>query len=48
MGAISATVKNLRVALIDEASGILAIKGAVPGPSGGLLRIIPQKTGAKS
>jgi large subunit ribosomal protein L3 len=48
MGACSATVKNLKIAMIDEKSGIVAIKGAVPGPSGGLLRIIPQKSGAKS
>jgi large subunit ribosomal protein L3 len=45
MGAISCTVKNQEVVLLDEERGLLAIRGAVPGPSGGLVRIIPQ--GAK-
>ena len=41
MGAATCTVKNLEVVLLDEESGIIAIKGAVPGPSGGLVKIIP-------
>lgn len=41
MGADRFTVKNLRVALVDEAQGILAVKGAVPGVAG---RIVEIKT----
>ncbi len=41
MGAVTCTVKNLEIILLDQESGIIAIKGAVPGPSGGLVRIIP-------
>jgi large subunit ribosomal protein L3 len=48
MGAISSSVRNLKVALIDTDSSIMAIKGAVPGPSGGLLRIIPLKANGRT
>jgi large subunit ribosomal protein L3 len=41
MGHENVTVKNLEIVLLDEAKGVVAIKGAVPGPSGGLIRIIP-------
>jgi large subunit ribosomal protein L3 len=41
MGNINVTVKNLEVILLDNNSGIVAIKGAVPGPNGILVRIIP-------
>jgi large subunit ribosomal protein L3 len=47
MGASGVTVRNLEVVMLDEKSGIMAIKGAVPGPSGGLLRIIPRKRRVK-
>lgn len=39
MGADRFTVKNLRVALVDEAEGILAVRGAVPGVSGRIVEI---------
>lgn len=39
MGADRFTVKNLRVALVDEAEGILAVKGAVPGVAGRIVEI---------
>lgn len=45
MGAERVTVGNLEVVMMDGDSGIVAISGAVPGPSGGLLRIIPRETG---
>ncbi len=41
MGNERVTVRNLEIVLFDEDKGIVAIKGAVPGPSGRLLRIIP-------
>ena len=43
MGAIGCTVKNLEIVLLDEKTGILAVKGAIPGPSGGFIRILPRK-----
>lgn len=45
MGASGCTVKNLEVMLLDDEAGIIALKGAVPGPSGGILRIIPRTRG---
>lgn len=41
MGAERVTVRNLEVIMIDGEKGIMAIKGAVPGPSGGMIRIVP-------
>jgi large subunit ribosomal protein L3 len=38
-GAISVTVKNIKVAAIDAENNLLAIKGAVPGARGALVRI---------
>lgn len=43
MGADRFTVKNLRVALVDEAQGILAVKGAVPGVAGRIVEIRATK-----
>ena len=39
MGAVRKTIQNLEVVSIDEASNILAVKGAVPGHTGTLLVI---------
>lgn len=39
MGADRVTVKNLKIAKIDEQNNVLAIKGAVPGHRGTLLEI---------
>lgn len=39
MGADRFTVKNLRVVLVDETEGILAVKGAVPGVAGRMVEI---------
>ncbi len=40
MGADQVTVKNLEVVKIDEENNFLYIKGAVPGPRGGLVKIV--------
>lgn len=39
MGADRFTVKGLRVALVDETKGILAVRGAVPGVAGRVVEI---------
>ncbi len=39
MGNVPVTVPNLRVVLVDAERNLLAVRGAVPGPRGGLLRI---------
>ena len=44
MGHERVTVQNLTVHAIDAEKGLLLIKGAVPGPNGGL---VPVKTAAK-
>jgi len=40
-GAARITVRNLRVVRIDEANNLLLVRGAVPGPNGGLIFIRP-------
>jgi large subunit ribosomal protein L3 len=45
MGATRHTVQNIRVILSDSEKGILMLKGALPGPKGGVLLI---HTAAKS
>jgi large subunit ribosomal protein L3 len=37
MGAVRTTAQNLRVHAVDAERGLLLIKGAVPGPAGGLV-----------
>ncbi|NLT10846.1 MAG: 50S ribosomal protein L3 [Clostridiaceae bacterium] len=39
MGAAACTVQNLDVVLVDGDRNILVVKGAVPGPKGGLISI---------
>jgi large subunit ribosomal protein L3 len=39
MGNARATIKNLKVVQVDAANGVILIRGAVPGPKGGLLLI---------
>lgn len=39
MGSERVTVQNLKVALVDPERNLLAIKGAVPGPKGGLVMV---------
>ncbi len=37
MGNVRRTVRNLRVVKVDPASNLLVVRGAVPGPNGGLV-----------
>lgn len=39
MGAVNQTTKNLRVISTDETNRLIAVKGAVPGPKGGVVYI---------
>lgn len=39
MGAEKCTVQNLSVVLVDGERGILVLKGAIPGPKGGLISV---------
>ncbi len=39
MGAVNVTVQNLDVVMVDGERNIIVIKGAVPGPKGGLVEI---------
>lgn len=39
MGAVHCTVQNLHVVMVDAERGILVLKGAIPGPNGGLVSI---------
>ena len=41
------TTKNLKVMKIDTGRNLLFIKGAVPGPNGGLVQVQTAKTGMK-
>lgn len=38
-GGVRSTVRNLRVVRYDAERGVLAVKGAVPGPNGGLVSV---------
>lgn len=40
MGAEQVTVQNLEIVKIDEENNLIAIKGAVPGPKGGIVYIV--------
>jgi len=43
MGNERVTVRNIRVAKIDQENNLLFVKGAVPGPNGGY--VLVEKTG---
>lgn len=43
MGNEQVTVKNLRVAYVDTTDGVIGLKGAVPGPRKGLVRITGEE-----
>lgn len=45
MGAVKITVQNLSVVKVDSERNLLLVKGAVPGPKGGLLVIKGTKRG---
>jgi large subunit ribosomal protein L3 len=40
-GAERVTVRNLTVVKIDDANHVVLVKGAVPGPNGGLVLVRP-------
>lgn len=46
MGHVTATVQNLTIVSADVENGILAIKGAIPGPKGGLVLVRSAVKGA--
>ena len=39
MGSVNCTVQNLSVVMVDGDRGILVLRGAIPGPKGGLVSI---------
>ena len=39
MGAVNCTVQNLSVVMVDGDRGILVIRGAIPGPKGGIVTV---------
>jgi len=39
MGHVKVTVQNLEVVKVDEENNMLLVKGAVPGPKGGMLTL---------
>ena len=39
MGAETVTVQNLTVAKVDAENNLIALKGAIPGPNGGIVVI---------
>ena len=39
MGAVRSTIQNLAVVKVDAENNIIAIKGAIPGPKGGIVYI---------
>jgi len=43
MGAQSVTVKNLEIVKVDKEKSIIAVKGAIPGQRGGIVKIVEKK-----
>jgi large subunit ribosomal protein L3 len=48
MGNDRVTVQNLKIALVDAERNLIAIRGAVPGPRGGLVLVRASKKGKKA
>jgi large subunit ribosomal protein L3 len=48
MGNVRTTTQNLRVQAVDAENGLLLIKGAVPGPRGGLVLVRTPSKGASA
>ena len=42
MGAEKVTVQNLEIVKIDAENNLIAIKGAIPGPKGGVVTVVPS------
>jgi large subunit ribosomal protein L3 len=47
MGNDQVTVQNLKIALVDAERNLIAVRGAVPGPRGGLVLVRASKKGSK-
>lgn len=48
MGGVKTTTQNLTVHAVDDEQGLLLIKGAVPGPTGGLVLVRTASKGVPS
>jgi large subunit ribosomal protein L3 len=48
MGSDQVTVQNLKIALVDADRNLIAIRGAVPGPRGGLVLVRAARKGKKT
>jgi large subunit ribosomal protein L3 len=48
MGSEQVTVQNLKIALVDADRNLIAIRGAVPGPRGGLVLVRAAKKAKKA
>ncbi len=46
MGGVRTTTQNLTVHAVDAEHGLLLIKGAIPGPKGGLVLVRTAAKGA--
>jgi large subunit ribosomal protein L3 len=46
MGGVRQTTRNLQIHAVDAEKGLLLIKGAVPGPRGGIVLIRTAAKGA--
>ena len=40
MGNVQVTVQNLEIVRVDKENNLLLVKGAVPGPKGGIVYIV--------
>ena len=47
MGAVNCTVQNLSVVMVDGERGILVLRGAIPGPKGGVVTVENSVKAAK-
>jgi len=47
MGNETVTVRNLEVVKIDEGRGLILVKGAIPGPNGGIVYLYKLQEGRK-
>ncbi|MGH8827981.1 MAG: 50S ribosomal protein L3, partial [Jiangellaceae bacterium] len=46
MGGVRVTTQNITVQAVDADKGLLLLKGAVPGPNGGLVLVRTAAKGA--
>jgi large subunit ribosomal protein L3 len=47
MGDAQVTVQNVKIALVDAERNLIAVRGAVPGPRGGLVMVQAAKKAGK-